>query len=256
MNNRILLAWFYFIGILGLDVNDVILTSFPKSGNTWVRYFLCNLISLTEWNGEEVSFPRLDETMPELGRSNLLASWNHEVIPRVVKTHKEYLPLFRGCRAILLIRDPRDVMTSFFFYERGKAGSQVNYTFSEFIRNKDTGIRAWACHFKSWKPNANIIVKFEDLKEDDVGVFQELLSGINVDVNSETIKEAARRSRFEKMKRAEEKYGIRSNKRHFQDGSKFMRKGDTGTWEDLFSKQDLTYTREVLKEECIEAYDV
>ena len=41
----------YGAGILGLRAQDVILASFPKSGSTWVRFFLCNLVSLRYWEG-------------------------------------------------------------------------------------------------------------------------------------------------------------------------------------------------------------
>ena len=53
-------------GVLALRNDDVILAAFPRSGSTWTRHVLCNLISLTELGGADVE-PMLDRTMPALG---------------------------------------------------------------------------------------------------------------------------------------------------------------------------------------------
>jgi hypothetical protein len=254
MDSRIYKIPYYISGLFGLCSEDLLLASYPKSGNTWIRFFLCNLISLQEWNGREVSFPLLDSTMPEFGNSNLLRHWPHNTIPRVVKTHKKWWPIFQGIDAILLVRDPRDVMVSYYFYKCGKVKSEFNGSFSEFIRDPNLGVPAWVRHYRSWKTRANIFLRFEDLKSDDISTFQKLSSAINVGASKSTIKEAVRRSRFEKMKEVEEKYGVRTDVEHFHEESQFMRKGKSGDWKEMFNNSDISYLNNVLERNNVDIY--
>jgi hypothetical protein len=166
------LAFYYAIGIVGLIDDDIILTSFPKSGNTWVRFFLCNIISIREWDREVVTFPKLDDTMPELGVSNLVKHWKYNAIPRVVKTHKKRWPIFKNNDSVLIVRDPRDVMVSYYHSEKSKVGGTYSGNFSDFIRHPDFGIGAWCDHFTSWKPHAEIVLEYEEMKKKRCKVLQ------------------------------------------------------------------------------------
>ena len=197
------LIWYYTLGVLGLQEEDVILTSFPKSGNTWVRFFLCNLISLEEWGGREITFPLLDDTMPEVGRSNLLKEWKYDVIPRIVKTHKRRLFFMKKCHSIFLVRDPRDVMVSYYFFDKGRVNTDFDGSFSDFLRHPRKGLKGWVQHYQSWREHADVVVRFEDMKADDIQAFSNMLKGIGSEVGGKVIMKAAKRSRFEEMKKKE-----------------------------------------------------
>jgi len=248
--------WYYSIGILGLRSNDIILTSFPKSGNTWIRFFLCNLISLEEWGGEPVTFPKLNATMPELGVNNLFKVWKCNAIPRVVKTHKPYWRIFKGHRVILLVRDPRDVMVSYYHFEKEKRDKSFVGSFSEFIRHPTFGVEAWCEHFASWRSEASVIVTYEDLQHDDVTEFSRMLQAVDVDVDERLIREAATRSRFESMRKAEEKEGVRRSGEFFEEEGEFMRRGERGQWQEYFNSEDMQYTRRIVGKHDIEEYNL
>lgn len=253
---KIFLIFNYLIGVIGIRSEDIIITSFPKSGNTWVRFFLCNIISLREWGGETVTFPKLDATMPELGVSNLLMSWPHDTIPRVVKTHKPRWPIFRGNRVILLVRDPRDVMVSYYHFETGKRNGQFSGSFSEFIRHPKFGVEAWCRHYASWRTQATVVLTYAELKKDDVETFDRMLETIGVSLSRTLIRQAAERSRFEKIQEVEEKEGVRENSDHFEEGEQFTRKGETGQWDEYFNTTDLYYTRSLIEEYEIDIYNL
>jgi hypothetical protein len=57
----------YLGGFLKLSNDDIILTSFPKSGNTWVRFFIYIILSNKYKKDEVPSFEELDKKMPALG---------------------------------------------------------------------------------------------------------------------------------------------------------------------------------------------
>lgn len=58
---------YYLTGAVGLQADDVLLSSSPRSGSIWLRFLFCNLIGLQEWNGCLVDFQILNQTMVELG---------------------------------------------------------------------------------------------------------------------------------------------------------------------------------------------
>jgi hypothetical protein len=243
---------YYPLGLAGLRRNDVLVASFPKSGNTWVRFFFCNLIEVLAGREQLVDFTTLDRVMPELGVSNLLARWPHAPVPRVVKTHKRRWPVFAGRRAILLTRDPRDVMVSFFYFEGGKQRPRTEGTFSDFLRHERFGLRAWFEHTSSWLRSKPAWVTYEGLKEDDVAEFARLLDYLKLEVEPESIREAARRSSFESVR------GLENKKKHKPDKYKqdfqFTRSGKRGGWKELFSSADLDYFAELKEEFSISTY--
>ncbi|WP_118829484.1 sulfotransferase domain-containing protein [Salinibacter ruber] len=256
IENKIHSVIYYTLGIAGLRNKDVVLTSFPKSGNTWTRFFLCNLISLNEWNGKMVTFPKLDQTMPELGVSNLLNEWSYDTIPRIVKTHKERWPIFRGNRTILLVRDPRDVMVSYYHAETGRKKGTFDSSFADFIRHPTFGVEAWCEHYTSWCSQATHVMTYEEMKDDDIQAFDRMLKAIGVSLDRTLIEQAAQRSRFENIQKVEDEEGVRESEDFFEDGSRFTRNGKTGQWEEYFSNGDLRLTRSLVNEYDINIYEI
>src|ERR1700719_1787779 len=69
----------------GLTVfpDDIFLVSYPRSGNTWTRFLLGNLIH----QGEPVTFSNVESRIPEIyfNRDRVL---RHLSRPRVLKSHE------------------------------------------------------------------------------------------------------------------------------------------------------------------------
>ncbi len=249
---RARLLLYYPLGLAGLRRSDVLLASFPKSGNTWVRFFFCNLAGVLAGREGPVGFGELDRVMPELGVSNLLAPWSLAPVPRVVKTHKRRWSLFGARRSILLTRDPRDVMTSFYHFESGKRRPRIESSFSEFLRHPRFGLPAWFEHTASWLDSNNVWITYEALKEDAVATFSELTRYLELDVPEPAVREAVARSSFETVR------GLEETKRHkpekYKKGYRFTRSGKRGGWKELFSDEDLEYYRELKARYSIRAY--
>jgi hypothetical protein len=95
-----------------LRSSDVVVATFPKSGTTWTQQICHGLRSRGDMDFEEITF----ET-PWIERGHLFgidASAPQRFAPRVFKTHLEYTNLSRGARYIHVIRDPKDVLVSFY----------------------------------------------------------------------------------------------------------------------------------------------
>lgn len=234
--------WGYTIGILGLRKDDVWLPSFPKAGSTWVRFILCNVISLSELDGREINFHVLDATLPELGRNDLLNPWPYKTVPRFVKTHQPYRPLLfiLPGRTVYMLRDPRDVMVSYYHFQQAHLWQPFQGSFAEFIRHPNYGLDACIRHHLSWLPHTTFVMRYEALRENTVAELGRMLSSLGVSVRDEFLQLAVERSTFEKMRAVEEKTGI-SRARRFTPQFRTVRKGTSKQWPDYFSDEDFAF---------------
>jgi len=80
--------------------DDTFLVSYPKSGNTWVRFLLANLLH----PNETVGFANINRLLPAPGvlSKRFLRSLPR---PRILKSHETFDVRFR--KVIYLVRDPR-----------------------------------------------------------------------------------------------------------------------------------------------------
>lgn len=224
----------YATGFAGLRDDDIILSSFPRSGNTWMRFLLCNLISLNEWEGENVNFPLLNRVMPELGANNLLAPWKWNTLPRIVKTHRRYISFFSKSQAIGIVRDPRDVMVSYFHYAYNRKGLFIG-SFSEFIRSEKWGLPAWFTHYSSWKEHWMLTIQYEDLKMDTYHELERLLGVLNLKLPPVTLQQAIERSKANRVGQMD--LSLLNSK----DSARFVRNTSIDQWQDYFNEQDISY---------------
>lgn len=246
-------VWWYSVGVIGLRRRDVLVSSFPKSGNTWVRFFLANLLSLREWNGETVDFDILDSRMIEFGKSNLIAAPTPATLPRFVKTHLPNSPVFNGRKAIFIVRDPRDVMASFFSYEGNKTQPRISGTFSEFLRHPRFGLPGWVKHTSSWLNRATVVLRYEDMRADAESSFQAILDGLGIDATPEEVAEATRRASQKHVQAVEQAHGI-SRPERFREGFQFSRDGSVGRGVSLFNEAELSRLDDLLEQAGIDMY--
>ena len=221
-------------GLLALRKGDFLLAGFPRSGTTWTRHVLCNVISLNEWNGREVESV-LNATMPALGANDLFRPWPHATMPRVVKTHHRYSPLFRNLHSISIIRDPRDVMVSHYHLIRDKRDEVVE-PFHLFIRDRRHGLENWFKHYSSWRPRSGLVLRYEDMLANPHREFSHLLDALGVDHHDDILHEAIARSSFRTLQSAE-----KQRKPSVPQDGLFFRSGSSGQWRDRFSEEDLAY---------------
>ena len=234
-------------GLLALRKDDFLLAGFPRSGTTWTRHVLCNLISLNEWNGAEVESV-LNATMPALGANDLFRPWPHATMPRVVKTHHRYSPLFRKLPTISVIRDPRDVMVSRYHLIRDNR-DEFTGSFDRFIRDRRHGLESWFKHYSSWRPRSKLVLRYEDMLADPHREFSRLLDALGVDRRDSVLDEAIARSSFRSLQSAE-----KQRKPSVSQDGLFFRSGGSGQWGDYFGEDDRAYYLELATRYDVEAY--
>ena len=249
MASRLSKIYTYLRNFFALQKTDVFLVSYPKSGNTWLRFYICNLINEQpqyHFTDNNVDFSILDDTMPEMGFSDLSNKWPFPGFPRIIKTHRKFSKIFKYNKSILLVRDPRDVMVSYYNFEQKKNNPRFQGSFSDFIKHEQLGLEAWCKHYYSWKNHASYIIKYEDLKIDDIKSLAALNKFLGIDVPDSIFENAVVNSRFENISKIEQNTGQSDPNKHHKD-FKFARSGKTGQWQKHFNETDLKYFNDILK---------
>ena len=137
--------------------DDVFLVSFPKSGNTWTRFLLGNLI----YPDEPVGFANIERIVPDIATFPR-ADFRNLKPPRVIKSHHCFDP--RYPRVIYLVRDPRDVAVSLYHYAKKVRNIDDAVPLEDFINRMFVPGRSyngtWGEHVGSWLVNPTNIAKF------------------------------------------------------------------------------------------------
>jgi len=220
-----------------LTDKDVVLVSYPRSGNTWVRFLIANLLKPA---GIGIDFHNVQEYVPEINRNNdIIESLSP---PRVIKSHALHTSSFP--KVIYLVRDGRDVYVSYYYYRLKQLDEGL--TFSDFLRRNDHFPSLWRDHVESWlrggqaQPNMQV-VRYEDLLSDPESELKKMVEFIGIEVSEDVIKKAVEDSRFDKMREIDQTKGRKYNLTGTKD---FVRKGKSGTWQDEFSQDDIKYFKE------------
>lgn len=212
---------------VSLREDDVLVTSYPKSGNTWVRFLLANAL----YPNHPVDFHSIHELIPEVGEEGRRRSGLGS--PRLLKSHAPYQPDYP--RVIYVLRDGRDVYTSYFHYRRGDLPDET--TFEEYLARDDHWPSRWSEHVTEWtdaaRSNDSILtVRYEDLIEDSAAALRRMLNFLGqTSIDDERISQAAESSRFDNMRSLEKEKGREKE----DDTDRFIRKGKVGNWRNLFT---------------------
>ena len=155
----------------GLNDKDVLFASFERSGNTWLRFVLMEILTK-----DNAGFLNVNHILPEMGTHRE----SKPVLPnggRLIKTHEQYRSEYK--RAIYLMRDLRDVMLSNWARDKEMGFSQyfdngqgMDGYIESFVQGKVTRFGSWQSHVDSWlncplAQNGNLlVVRYEDLRRD------------------------------------------------------------------------------------------
>lgn len=131
---------------------DIFLASYPRSGNTWLRAILFHArIGRAPQNLGEIDFGIPDEHQPPR-RRKLLAPV-HPTERFIVKTHQPYRLRSPYQDVVCVVRDPRDVIPSYFRYLSRKKEVRDD-EFEDFAIGCISGAvwpGSWFEHVASWQ---------------------------------------------------------------------------------------------------------
>ncbi len=225
---------------LNLNKDDIILAVFPKTGSTWVRFFLFNLLSSVEQRQGEISIDEMNRLMPEMGHPSLFRDWPFRSCPRIVKNHHAANFMTRGHRVILILRDPRDVVVSYYHYVNGGKNAPAQaQTIKDIIYDPEKGFEGFFRQYYSWPEQDRFLLRYEDLKADPFAEFSRLVHHLNIPASEGQIRQAIASADFSAMRKAQQQ--SKSMRESFSEGFNFVRSGGSGEWKNLFEAKDIAY---------------
>lgn len=215
-----------FKALLGYNFGDIypddtFLVSYPRSGNTWVRYVLSYLIS----KDERLSKEKVDYLIPDL---YVDINWSKIERPRIIKSHEPYQE--RYPKIIYLVRDGRDVACSYYdYYCRNKDYKQSFSSYLKSFLQPSFDFGSWPLHVCGWLNDQKIdklVVHYEELFSNTQEEFERICEFTNLSYNPETIKKAISKSTRDKIAKDANKERAGLNK-------------GPGVWKEFFCQNNL-----------------
>lgn len=214
---------------------DTFIVSFPKSGNTWLRFLIAHLIS----GRNDISFRNIDELVPDIYTSASLT--NKLSSPRFIKTHNNWFADFP--KSIYIVRDYRDVLVSYYHYQL--AAKEFSGSFRDYIRTIDSlhPFGKWKAHvesalaFQSRFPARIHLMRYEDLLASPDETLEKLVQFLGI-TPKRSVAEAIAHCAFSRLQKTESEKGSLF---HDISGQLFFREGKSGGWKNSFSEDDLRF---------------
>lgn len=217
---------------LRFHADDTFLASFPKSGNTWLRFIAAHLLHPEE----PVDFSTIAWQVPDTHLAEA-AELEGTPRPRVLKTHRHVERRMR--RVVYLVRDPRDVCISLFHYSRktGKLDSAqpVDVQLPVFAR-AFAEADGWAEHVGGWLGARHgregfLLLRYEDLLADAPAQIARLADFLGVQADWQRCEDIAAATDRRIMQKQEQRQGASWQGAAGTDQSiPFVRKGTAGGW--------------------------
>jgi len=191
--------------------DDLFLVEFPKSGVTWLTFLMANVHALLTQDRRAVTFFNVNDFIPDV-QSTPYAGAPAAGMPghRCFKSHAPYLARYR--KVIYLVRDPRDVMVSYWTFLRGLGSWDA--TLEQLVTHRRHGIGAWVDHVSGWLDGIDAaasftLIRYEDLIADTPGELARLYGLLGMPVTEEIIVTAVERSSIERMRQLEAEFAAR-----------------------------------------------
>ncbi|XP_072714075.1 sulfotransferase 6B1-like [Ciconia boyciana] len=226
--------------------DDIILAGYPKTGTNWVGQILSDLVAVFEKKTQNKESSVTDEELEEfpyleIGDTGKYERMNKLPSRRVIFTHllPENLPrsIFKNkAKILLLIRNPKDVATSFYHFSNSMSPLPSYETWDDFFVAFMTKKMPWGCYFEylsKWNKYAadeNVMtITYEELKENPVLGVKNIAAFLGISLTEKELQSVVERSSFQSMKK-------NSQKTHGAFGNILFRKGGVSDWKNLFKE--------------------
>jgi len=222
---------------LAVFPDDIFFVSYPKSGNTWVRFLVANLV----YPEKNPDFSNIDNLLPDpdgMSKRNL----ERAPRPRILKSHLSFDPRFP--KVLYVVRDPRDVVLSSYHFDLKRRAIPDGYPLedfvSRFVRGELLGhnprIGSWYDNVASWYyARANdprfLLVSYESLQSKALHEMGRIANFLGLSADTGRLTFAITQSSAPRMRELEKKQGhLWQSTRETQLNKPFVRSAKAGGW--------------------------
>ena len=186
--------------------DDVFLVSYPKSGNTWARFLIANLLypeGHPDWGNIDRLIPA-----PEVMSKRNFARMPR---PRIIRTHDAFDPRYK--QVIYIVRDPRDVALSQFHHHRKRKLIDDSYPFERFLPRFLAGETnehgSWKQNVASWLAARYgdprfLLLRYEDMILDTRRELAGIGRFLGVEATAERLSKVVEQSSPREMRKLEQ----------------------------------------------------
>ncbi|XP_032072253.1 sulfotransferase 6B1-like [Thamnophis elegans] len=237
--------------------DDVVLAGYCKSGTNWVGQIVTDLVitSAKKYEPEKLDEKLLLAEFPylEIGDTEKYKRMDTYPSRRVMFTHlrpDRFPPsIFQNkAKVLMLVRNPKDVASSFFHFSNNFSPYPPYDTFEEFFRALMIGKMPWGsyieylCTWNKYIDKENVLpITYEEIKENPALGAKKISTFLELNLNEEDFQGVAERSTFKTMKE-------KSKTTHGEFGEVLFRKGGISDWKTLFSEANNKEMDTVFKE--------
>lgn len=187
--------------------DDTFVVSYPRSGNTWTRFLIANLV----YPNESVSFLNIEKLIPDTSSQSSLAL-KRTPRPRIIKTHCYFDHRYR--KTIYVVRDPRDVVLSNYDFQRKYRQIEDQYPLDRYVDDFVCG-RLVSADWGTWRENVAswvytrgqkkdfLLVRYEDLLDDTVAELGRIAHFLGADASDSNLRRAVELSSADRMRKLE-----------------------------------------------------
>ena len=247
------------------------LASYPKSGNTWVRSFLCHYLYANNGNFKfellnnikkfpdiniiknlKINFEDINELVENWSIMQDYINLNNKL--NFLKTHNalctvngnSFTNSSNTLASIYVVRDPRDVLVSFsshFNLDQNKTLEIMKSNEFWETENKLNNFRSslfgsWKTNYKSWVSNKTLetlVVRYEDLITEPFKSFSKIIKFLEkiakIKYDEKSIKFSIDQTNFQSLHELEKRDGFDE-----ATNNTFFRKGSSKQWVGLDKK--------------------
>ncbi len=231
-----------------------IITSYPKSGNTWLRFIIFRMY----FDYVDFTSKNMEIYVPDFHNiySNNKITFNEKLKGKKIflKTHLTYekTPVFDSSKVILILRNPIDVLASIVNYYRIRE-LEIDEVVNEFsnlhtlIRIKEKlNFPSWSEHLNSWL-NSNtdlLIINYNHLIDDFEFNLKKIFNFLNFKIDNKKITKIKEETNFTNLSKLEI-YEKKNNISGFFNISvsdkkiNFMNKGKIGNYSKVFNNEQV-----------------
>lgn len=240
MIKRLIAGGKHFLGLhapgrrVGVFPDDIFLVSYPKSGNTWTRFLIANLV----YPEKNPDFSNIDDLLPDpegMSKRNL----ERAARPRILKSHQYFDP--RYPKVIYIVRDPRDVVLSEYYFDKKRRAIADDFPLPQFVSRFVRGelnhpYGTWGENVATWLYTRRgdprfLLVKYETLQAQAMDEMGTIARFMGIPADPKRLAFAIERSSADRMRELEKKQGhLWSSTRETRQDKPFVRSAKAGGW--------------------------